>query len=337
MSSSYDELRGRGVGAFVRETGRDEYWLALAAQRATYVGRDGRARDELVEDVACAACGVAEARPVFAKDGFTYVRCLECGTLYVSPQLRTELLDEYWAESNVAARWLDVLLTPAQLEFDRAKYEDVLATVEQERGSPGRVLDIGSSLGVFLDRARNRGWEVAGVEPGLRARVRAEAEFGLTLHASLTEVQGQRFDLVTFWEVVEHTKRPVELLTASRALLEPGGTLLALVGGNAHALANRVMRAASAAFDFSRLWYFSPSSFARLLKRAGLAQTSYSSVLAELDTTLNYLRYDDPYDATFREEVLPAELIERLETVVLGSDLGYKFLSLARPTSINQS
>ena len=95
--------------------------------------------------------------------------------------------------------------------------------------------------------------------------------------------------------------------------------------------------AASAAFDFSRLWYFSPPSFAVILQRAGLTQTGYSSVLAELDTTLNYLRYDDPYEATFREEVLPADVIERLEQVVLGSDLGYKFLSLARPTSINRS
>jgi hypothetical protein len=153
MSSSYDELRGRGVGAFVRETGRDEYWRVLAAQRATYLGPDGRAREEIVEHVDCAACGSAEARPVFDKDGFTYVRCVACGTVYVSPQLRLELLDEYWAESDVAARWLDVLLTPAQLEFDRAKYVEVLERIEGERGAPGRVLDIGSSLGVFLDCA----------------------------------------------------------------------------------------------------------------------------------------------------------------------------------------
>src|SRR5262249_3611110 len=105
--------------------------------------------------------------------------------------------------------------------------------------------------------------------------------------------------------------------------------LLTLVGGNAHAFANRVMRAASAAFDFSRLWYFSPSSYAVLLERAGLEQTTRRSVLAELDTTLNFLRYDDPYESTFREEVLPPKLLAELEATILGGDLGYKFLSFA--------
>jgi SAM-dependent methyltransferase len=330
VTSSYDELRAQGVAAFVHETGRDEYWLALTEQRATYLGPDRRVRAELVEAVACAACGRDEPRPAFDKDGFSYVRCRGCGTVYISPQLREQALDEYWAESAVAARWLDVLLTPAQLEFDRRKYREVLERIEQERGGPGRVLDIGASLGVFLDLARSRGWDIAGVEPGARARARAEAEFGLSLSASLAEVQGKEFDLVTFWEVVEHTKDPRGLLTAARDLLAPGGTVLALVGGNAHALANRVMRGASAAFDFSRLWYFSPASFAVLLERAGLEQAGYSSVLAELDTTLNYLRYDDPYAASFGEDVLPPRLVEQLEAAVLESDLGYKFLSFAR-------
>jgi SAM-dependent methyltransferase len=329
--SAYDELRRRGVAAFVRETGRDAYWRALAEQRARYLGADGRARTELVETVVCAACDGPHARPCFEKDGFTYVRCVDCGTVYISPQLRAHVLDEYWAESEVAARWLEILLAPAQLEFDRRKYAEVLDCVERERGGPGRVLDIGSSLGVFLELARGRGWDVAGIEPGARARQRAQSEFGLALHASLDELESSVFDLVTFWEVVEHTKSPRELLKAARRLLEPDGTLVTLVGGNAHALANRVMRAASAAFDFSRLWYFSPSSYAGMLERSSLEQTSYTSILAELDTTMNYLRYDDPYEALFAEPVLPAEVLAQLETAILGSDLGYKFVSFARP------
>ena len=329
--SAYEDLRGQGVAAFVRETGRATYWSALAEQRAKYLGPDGRARPDLVEAVACAACDGRDARFVFEKDGFTYVRCTECGTVYISPQLRPRPLDEYWAESKVAARWLDILLTPAQLEFDRRKYAEVLDRVERERGGPGRVLDIGSSLGVFLELARRRGWEVAGVEPGARARERAQSQFGLALHASLEELETSVFDLVTFWEVVEHTKSPPELLTAARGLLAPDGTLVTLVGGNVHALANRVMRAASAAFDFSRLWYFSPSSYARLLERSSLEQAGYTSILAELDTTMNYLRYDDPYDASFAEPVLPADVLAQLETAILGSDLGYKFVSFARP------
>ena len=329
--SAYEELRRQGVAAFVRETGRDVYWRRSRSSARGYLGPDGRARADLVETVVCAACDGPHARLAFEKDGFTYVRCVECGTLYVSPQLRAQVLDEYWAESEVAARWLDILLTPAQLEFDRRKYAELLEHVEVERGGPGRVLDIGSSLGVFLDLARRRGWEVAGVEPGARARERARTEFDLSLHASLDGLDERAFDLLTFWEVVEHTKRPRELLSSAHALLARDGMLVTLVGGNAHAFANRVMRAASAAFDFARLWYFSPASYATLLERASFEQTSCTSILAELDTTLNYLRYDDPYDAAFSEKVLPSELLEQFETTILAGDLGYKFVSFARP------
>lgn len=330
MTGGYEAVRGRGVAAFVRETGRDTYWRALAEQRASYVGPDGSARSELLEDVTCAACASGDARAAFRKDGFAYVRCLGCGSIYISPQLRDEQLDAYWADSAVAALWLDVLMAPAQLEFDRAKYHDALERLELLRGGPGSLLDIGCSLGVFLDVARSRGWEVAGVEPGGTARARAEAEFGLSVHADLRELGERRFDVVTFWEVVEHVKRPAELLEAARAVLAVGGVVLTLVGGNVHSLANRVMRAASAAFDFSRLWYFSPSSYATLLGRAGLAQVDFRSVLAEIDTTVNFLRYDDPYDPLFSEPVLPPDLLALLERTVLEGDLGYKFLSVAR-------
>ena len=53
-------------------------------------------------------------------------------------------------------------------------------------------------------------------------------------------------------------------------------------------------------------------------------------MLAELDTTLNFLRYDDPYDPAFRKDVLPQKLLEQLEATILVTDLGYKFVSYAR-------
>ncbi len=330
MSGSYDDVRGRGVAAFVHETGRDTYWRALAAQRASYLGPDGSVRPELVEDVACAACAVDEVREAFRKDGFRYVRCVTCGSLFISPQLRGEHLDEYWSVSPVAALWLDVLATPAQLEFDRAKYNDALAEVEERRGGPGSVLDIGCSVGVFLDVARARGWTVTGVEPGATARARAASQFGLDVHAGLDDLGRHRFDLVTLWEVVEHVKVPLELLRALRRVLAVDGTVLTLVGGNAHSLANRVMRSASAAFDFSRLWYFSPASYATLLGRAGLAQTGFRSVIAEIDTMVNFLRYDDPYAPVFAEPVFEGGMLAELGRTVLEGDLGYKFLSVAR-------
>jgi hypothetical protein len=49
---------------------------------------------------------------------------------------------------------------------------------------------------------------------------------------------------------------------------------------------------------------------------------------------LAYLGYGDPYEPPItREEILSPELAEVLRTAALSSDMGYKFLSVARPVN----
>jgi hypothetical protein len=129
--------------------------------------------------------------------------------------------------------------------------------------------------------------------------------------------------------VVEHTKRPHEVLTSAAGLLAETGLVLILVGGNAGSLANRIMRASSAAFDFARPWYFTPSSFERLLGDAGLRSLEVQGVLSEVDTALNYLRYDDPYAPVFDEGVLGDVALAALQAEAMRPELAYKFLSIA--------
>lgn len=326
---SYSKTRAEGVAAYVQATGRDGYWRALAEQRASFLDGRGLLRPELVEVVACAVCGPADSRHVFDKDGFPYLRCLRCGTVFIGTQLRDEVMVDFWSNAPVVGMWLEVLLTPAQLEYDSAKFEAALIRVEERRGRPGSLLDIGCSVGTFLDVARSRGWSVTGIEPGERAREMARSRYNLVVHSDLSSLGEQRFDLVSFWEVVEHTKRPRDLLSSAAGLLTDAGLVLTLVGGNAGSLANRIMRASSAAFDFARPWYFTPSSFERLLGAAGLRSLDVQGVLGEVDTALNYLRYDDPYAPVFDEVVLGDASLAALQAEAARPELAYKFLSIA--------
>ncbi|MGQ0569535.1 MAG: hypothetical protein ACT4P5_08410, partial [Armatimonadota bacterium] len=108
--TNYRELRERGPAAFVEETGRRRYWEVLEAERAALRDPDtGSVRDEIVEKVACAACGQDRPYGGFVKDGFRYVRCGNCGTLYINPQLIEEAMMRFWTTSEVAAAWTEVL------------------------------------------------------------------------------------------------------------------------------------------------------------------------------------------------------------------------------------
>jgi SAM-dependent methyltransferase len=328
--SGYEQLRGQGPAAFAVETGRRRYWDALERHRESLIDpATGQARAGIVERVSCAACLTDDPVPCFTKGGFQYVRCRRCGTLYTNPQLRQAELLRFWQESDAADTWAEVLQHPAQVEYDRAKFDRLLDELSAE-SRPGRLLDVGCGTGLFLDRARARGWDVVGVEPGAAARGIARSTYGLEVHPAIEDVAGT-FDLITSWEVLEHIKDPAAALRTVRSQARSACRFVALVGGNGASLANRIMQARSAAFDFPRYWYFTPASFDGLLERTGWTPGRQQPLLDEMDVVHRYLSYGDPYGEPFGEgSILPGHLLQALREHALGHGMAYKFISLAR-------
>lgn len=91
----------------------------------------------------------------------------------------------------------------------------------------GRLLDVGAGNGAFINRARNRGWDVAGAEPDPAALAQAERQ-GLHVRNGGIECfakEQNRFDVITMSHVIEHVHDPRETLTQALRLLKPGGRL----------------------------------------------------------------------------------------------------------------
>jgi SAM-dependent methyltransferase len=96
-------------------------------------------------------------------------------------------------------------------------------------GGRGRILDVGCALGTFLAIARDHGFEPHGVEISQFASSFAREQRGLDVFTGDLENFGAppgTFDVVTFWDAIEHVTHPVENLKTARRLLRPGGLLL---------------------------------------------------------------------------------------------------------------
>lgn len=93
---------------------------------------------------------------------------------------------------------------------------------------PGaRLLDVGAGNGRFLVKARDIGWEVAGVEPDPEA-LAAARRGGLDARKGGIECfddESASFDVVTMSHVIEHVHDPRRVLKRAFALLRPGGCL----------------------------------------------------------------------------------------------------------------
>jgi dolichol-phosphate mannosyltransferase len=147
------------------------------------------------------------------------VRCLVCGLVQTSPRPDPKKLLESYADVEDPVY---VQNLPARVETFRSNWQ----AIQNYLPKSGRLLDVGSYCGVFLDYAKSQGFDVQGVEPSRWASAFSRQHFGVAAHTgTLKSLPGSQseFDLVTSWDVLEHVDDPqAELKEISERLREGG-------------------------------------------------------------------------------------------------------------------
>ena len=130
--------------------------------------------------------------------------------------------DARWYEQMYGGRDQEILpLEPGHKYF--------LADALAPRG--GALLDIGCGTGTFLTAARDAGYRVTGTELDRNATRFAKERLGLervlplTIDGFVEQFANEKFDVVTFFEVLEHQTEPAEFLRNVKACLKPRGTI----------------------------------------------------------------------------------------------------------------
>lgn len=93
----------------------------------------------------------------------------------------------------------------------------------------GRIVDVGSALGTFLKIAETRGWTPQGVEISRFAAEFTREKHGIPVfNGDLEQFRAEdaAFDVVTFWDSIEHVTHPLENLKTGIRLLRRGGLML---------------------------------------------------------------------------------------------------------------
>lgn len=237
-----------------------------------------------LEHVACNLCGAndtqelypaAERRNGHGDGGDLYactsnaygicgpiVKCRRCGLVYQNPiPSHGEIIDAY---DGVVDRRYEEERSGRIETFSR----DLAMVHRHERG--GKILDVGCHLGMFLEVARENGWDTTGVEPS-RWSVERARERGLDVqHGTLDTVslEPDSFDVVTTWDVIEHLVDPLAELKRMHQVLKPNG-LLALSTMDVDALFPRLARRRWPWYMQMHLVYFSRRTLHNMLTKAG--------------------------------------------------------------------
>jgi len=109
-------------------------------------------------------------------------------------------------------------------------YNRYLDQLEAEIGV-GKLIDYGCGIGTFIECAQARGWEAYGLDVSEAAVEYARAQ-GLPVwtleawRAMKPQIQLDKVDAVTMWDVIEHVDNPLKTLQFVSSLLRDEGILL---------------------------------------------------------------------------------------------------------------
>jgi SAM-dependent methyltransferase len=204
---------------------------------------------------------------------FAIAQCQDCGLCFTCPRPSDQVMARFYPMSypphhksvrKLAHHWW------RRFTWWRHGRHEPLA------GKPpcgqGRLLDFGCGSGAFLERMRQAGWNVTGLDTSekvvqrIRHELRLPALVGSLPHPELGD---NSFDVVTMRHSLEHVHRPLEVLRAAHRLLAAGGKLIVSVP-NIDSLPFSWFGRYWRGLDLPRhLTHFTPDTLQLMLARAG--------------------------------------------------------------------
>lgn len=229
-----------------------------------------------IENAPCALCGSGASTPMLVgrdrtcgvPGRFQIVRCDECGLVRTDPRPTRASIGRYYpthyspyqeeAGPRVGSGWFD----------RRVKAMPPVAP-------SGRLLEIGTSVGTFLEQRKRDGWDVTGIEFDERAAARAAERTGAPIHVGSIESASfppGSFDVICAWQVVEHLHDPVTSLRRCFEWLVPGGWLSIAVP-DIGAPGFRIFQGAWYALELPRhLYHFSAQTCRAMFESCGFSE-----------------------------------------------------------------
>ncbi|MFC1828292.1 class I SAM-dependent methyltransferase [Thermodesulfobacteriota bacterium] len=314
---------------FWKKTNRNKYRAKADTFSDSLIDPEtGLVYEDLVYDRSCPLCETDDPGVVFIKKGFQYVQCNGCSMLYTNPALKEDKYQEMYEVSQHTDEFIDILKSESQRKYDENKYNYGLDIVEGLLDQ-GRVLDIGCSIGVFLELAQKRDWKAYGLELNRKAyehtiQNNLRVENKLLSDSSFKSI---KFDLLTIWDLLEHILAPKEFLSEIRSVLSDSGALLILTP-NINSMAARIMHEKCNVFEgWAHVSLFSVETLHRILEETGFRIEHSETIISEINIINNFINYQHPYQGDLRDATALFSLIT--EEDILKNKLGYKILTVA--------
>lgn len=233
--------------------------------------------------VVCPACQHVYSSPFGEKDGFSYVQCGECATVFTNPRPSLELLHEFYATSENYAYWNEHVFPATEdvrrTHIFRPRAERLERYCRQFSLGMGTFMEIGAGFGTFCEEvaARQLFDRIVAVEPTPDLAETCRKKGFEVIGEPVENVHAREVaDVIAAFEVIEHLFCPRDFIRQCNRLLRSGG-LVVLSCPNVRGFDVSELGLASGTFDHEHLNYFHPDSLRRLLQDCGFEVVDVST------------------------------------------------------------
>lgn len=300
---------------------RKKMWDRSMSNHKKYIDhKTGIFLEKYTRKRTCPVCSSNNELEMFFKEGGRYVKCKDCGMVYLNPVFKDFAIKDYY-ESNHAEQ-AEVVETDTD-NFYVNIYNNGLDDIQNFSSNILNILDIGCSSGTFLDLAKKRNLNTYGVELN-----QTEYEFakqkGHTVYNELLENINfnEKFDVVTLWDVFEHLIDGEFYLNEIKKVLSSSGVLFLQIPSS-DSLAAKILREKCNMYDgLEHVNLYGANTIRKLAEKCDFEVLSLKTVISEIGVINNYFNYEDPYFGNTTNKQFVPDLID--EEKIHDTLQGYK-------------
>ena len=257
---------------------------------------------------------VFSARRLPDRIHYQILRCPQDGMIWSSPVLPAEHAAKLYARSSFS--YVD------EVENLTATYLSVLKEVLDNIKFEAAILEIGCGNGFVLEALDKKGFHhLQGIEPSQDAVQKSSPHIrGKIINNMFDEgiFPEGTFDLIYFFQTLDHIYDPNKLIAQCFKLLKPGGHIVAFQH-DIEAWSARLLGELSPIIDVEHIYLFSPRTLKAIFEKHGFSVEHVYSPVNQ--TSLRHLLWLTPIPQGIKEMLLkaPWKCLSRSIRVKLGN------------------
>lgn len=282
----------------------------------------------------CYVCNEKKVDKVSDFYGVNYVQCRKCNHVYTDRRLSDQGLKKYYSEDekyfNEAYTKKSILNMRKEIFIPKIKF-----VKKYTKGK--NWLDVGSGDGTAVAVANSSGYKSIGIEISKTGRQFAKKFHKVELHDKLLEnfaiENSKKWNVISFFGVLEHVINPTQMIRLSNNLLEKNG-VIALELPNYNSLSTYVQKLSKMPdrhlIPYAHIMLYTVKSAKYILEKNGFKPIAIWFYGMDMIEFLKHVSRQDKYFAKSDLSDLLAKKVNKLQSVFDEDEMGDQFLILGK-------